>query len=146
MRDELRSRSWARRWRRALWPDGEDLPGFDRAEVAEIDRRLAAVDVSDRDRRLVLRLNPLVERHVPARQVKALPSLGAARIRFADGTTVLAKGSTPGDVAVLATVMRFRSISPFACRVGADGTHLLFVRPGADETLSIRVTGLDQPD
>ncbi|HLI01113.1 MAG TPA: hypothetical protein VKV06_10025 [Acidimicrobiales bacterium] len=146
MHDELKSRSWTRRWRRVLGPVEEDLPGFDPAEVADIDRRLAVVDVSERDRRLVLRLNPLVERHVPARQVKALPSLGAARIRFADGTTVLAKGSTPGDVAVLATVMRFRSISPVACRVRADGTHLLFARPGADDTLSIRVTGLDQPD
>jgi len=59
---------------------------------------------------------------------------------------VLARGADPGDIAVLAAAMRQRSMPPATCATDADGTHLVFRWPGRRRTLSILVTGLDQPD
>ncbi len=117
-------------------------------EAAEIDARLAAVlaDCGDHRTNLAIRLQPLVERRVPARCIEAAPHLRALRIRFADGTTVLARGTEPGQVAMLAAQIRHRSLPPAACTIDEDGTHLLFGWPGRRRALSILVTGMDQPD
>jgi hypothetical protein len=128
---------------------GRIAPQFpDPDEAADIDARLAAVmaECGDHRTNLAIRLQPLVERQVPARCIEAAPHLRASRIRFADGTTVLARGTVPGQVAVLAAEIRIRSLPPAACTVDEDGTHLLFGWPGARRTLSILVTGMDQPD
>jgi hypothetical protein len=139
----------ARRVRRTRKLGLAEPPGIDPAEVAEIDARFAAVDAEQaqhRDRRLALQLNPLVERRVPARGVEAGPGRQAARIRFADGTTVLVRGADPGDVGVLASWVRGRSVLPASCSTDVDGTRLVFGSPRGRRTLSVLVTGFDQPD
>jgi hypothetical protein len=117
-------------------------------DLAELDARLAAVlaDLGhEHDVHVAIRLQPLVDRRVPARAVEAVPELNSARIRFADGTAVLVQGSAPGDVGVLACWIRGRSVLPRACATTNEGTHLIFASPSRPRELCVRVTGVDQP-
>jgi hypothetical protein len=130
-----------------------DLPtrslGVHPGDVGELDVRFAAVDAEDRrdrDARLVARLGLVVERRVPLRVVEAVPGLRAARIRFADGTAVLARGFTPGDIGVLASWVRARSVVAIACPAGTAGVQLVFRAPGPHHGLAVRVIGFDQAD
>ena len=119
------------------------------ADVAEIEAMFEAVDADRLDlaRRLSWRLHPLVQRGVPPRVIEAAPVPRAARLRFADGTTVFVKGTLPGDLGVLAVAMHQGSVMPAACGTGPEGgAQLLFTWPGAHRRLSLRVVGLDQPD
>ena len=120
----------------------------DPLELADVDVRLAAIaaDASyARDVRLAASLRPLVERRTPARVVEVAQGLGTARVRFADGTAVLVEGDVPGDVAILARWMQRGSVVPIAVLTMGDGTHVRF-RTSTRRELSLRVTGLDQPD
>ncbi len=99
----------------------------DPGDVAELDRRLAAIDAEhrrERDRQLVARLRPLIERQVPVRCVEPVRSLRAARLRFADGTAVLVRGELAGDVGVLAAWTMRQTVLPRRCSTDQDGTHL----------------------
>ena len=107
---------------------------------------VVAAEAESRRRRLAVHLDPLVQRAVPARAVEAAPGLPSARVRFADGTTVVARGETPGDVGVLALWVRRGAVPPLSCCTDAAGAHLLFGSPGGHRTLSLLVTGLDQPE
>ena len=93
------------------------------AEAAEIEAMFASVDAdgSALALRLSLKLGPLVQRGVPPRVLEAAPVAKAARLRFADGTTVVVKSTSPGDLAVLAMAMQHGSLRPAACRTGPDG-------------------------
>jgi hypothetical protein len=138
-----------RRWparRRTITPAVSAWPGLDPADVAEIGARLAAIDGGKPPLGLQLRLRPLVDKSVPLRHIAATSYVRTCRVRFADGTTVLARGARPGDVAVLAAAMRSRSLPPLACRTDLDGTHLVFAGLRRSTTLSLVVTGMDQAD
>ncbi len=123
--------------------------GIDPAEAAAIEALFAAVD-ADRAplaRHLSWRLGPLVERGVPPRVIEAAPVPRAARLRFADGTTVVVKSVSPGDLGVLAVAMRQGSVRPAGCGTDPEGrARLLFTWLGGHRSLSLRVVGLDQPD
>ncbi len=119
------------------------------ADGAGLDEALASAEAGSPELalRLVRRLAPLVERGVPARAVEAGPAARSARLRFADGTTVVVKGLVAGDVAVLATAMTRWSVRPVAwANAPEDVTHLLLTWPGRRHGLWLRVAGLDQPD
>ena len=123
--------------------------GFAPAEAADIEAMFASVDAdgSALALRLSLKLGPLVQRGVPPRVLEAAPVAKAARLRFADGTTVVVKSTSPGDLAVLAMAMQHGSLRPAACRTGPDGGAQLQLRsPDGRRRLSIWVVGLDQPD
>ncbi len=118
------------------------------AEIAEMTSRLAAIvaeESSDHDRRMVALVQHLVDRRVPARAVEVAAGLAEVRIRFADGTAVLARGDTAGDLGILAAVIRERSATPSQCTLTADGAHVYFVWPGIHRRLSVRIIGVDQP-
>ena len=124
-----------------------ELVGVDGADLAELSGRLAAVEAefgSERDAHVAIRLQPLVDRRVPVRVVEAVPSLHAARIRFADGTAVFVQGFVPGDVAVLARRVRERTVLPVACSTTIDGTQLSFRSSTRARDVRVRVTGVDQ--
>ena len=71
----------------------------------------------------------------------------AARLRFADGTTVLVKVAVPGELVTLAVIMRRGSLKPATLTTDHDGSaHLLLTCPGEDRGVSLHVVGLDQPD
>jgi hypothetical protein len=119
------------------------------AQAAEIEAMFASVDAGGRALalRLAVKLGPLVQRGVPPRMLEPAPVAKAARLRFADGTTVVVKATSPGDLAVLAMAMQRGSLRPTACLSGPDGGAWLQLRgPDGRYRLSIRVVGLDQPD
>jgi len=125
------------------------VPGVGHADACEIEAMLDAVGAGARELalRLSLRLNPLVKRCVPPRAIEAAPVQRAARLRFADGTSVVVKSLVPGDVGVLALAIRRGSVKPAACMTEADGsTRLVFTGLAGHRQLSLRVVGLDQPD
>jgi hypothetical protein len=117
--------------------------------AGEIEAVLAAADI-DRGgfaRRLSSRLQPLVQRGVPPRAIEAAPAPRAARLRFADGTTVLVKVAVPGELGTLALTMRQGSLKPAGWTTHPDGSaHLLLTCPVEHRCLSLHVVGLDQPD
>ena len=98
-------------------------------------------------RRLSSRLQPLIQRGVPPRFIEAAPAPRAARLRFADGTTVLVKVAVPGELGTLALTMRYGSLRPARCTTDPDGSaHLLLSCSGEHRHLWLHVVGLDQPD
>lgn len=115
----------------------------------ELEAVLAAADL-DRDGfalRLSSRLQPLVQRGVPPRFIEAAPVPRAARLRFADGTTVLVKTAVPGELGTLVLTMRQGSLRPVGWGTHPDGSaHLLLSCPVEQRCLSLHVVGLDQPD
>jgi hypothetical protein len=123
--------------------------GTDPTEVEQIEALLAAVGTDRRDfaLRLSSRLGPLVRRGVPPRVIEGAPVPRAARLRFADGTTVLVKVTVPGELGTLAVIMRRGSLMPAAFSTDRDGSaHLLLSCPGEHRRVSLHVVGLDQPD
>lgn len=123
--------------------------GVDPDDAAELDARFAAATSDDttwRDDVVAARMAPLVRRRVPMRMLEPLPERGAIRIRFADGTTIVAHGTHGGDLGVLAAVMRDRSVRVSSWARADDGLHLALDWPGRRKQLDLVVTGLDQPD
>ena len=118
------------------------------ADAAEIELLLeTAREGSDLPARLYRRLQLLVERRVPARGIEAAPVPRAARVRFADGTTVVAKTTVPGELGLLALAIRRASVTPRGCYVGADGeVRIVLAGPPNGRRVSLRVVGFDQPD
>lgn len=117
--------------------------------VAALEAVLAAEDVDKREfaLRLSSRLQPLVQRGVPPRVIEAAPVPRAARLRFADGTTVLVQVAVPGELGTLALTMRQGSLKPAGWTADADGSvHLQLCTPFEHGCMSLHVVGLDQPD
>ena len=70
-----------------------------------------------------------------------------ARLRFADGTTVLVKVDVPGELGTLAVIMRRGSLKPAALKTDFDGSaRLLLSCSDEHRGVSLHVVGLDQPD
>ena len=128
-------------------PRGPD-PVLDPADASDLDRRFALVDdaVSTRDDIVASRLEVVRRRAVPVRVVEPVPSLGASRVRFADGTAVIGHGVVAGDMGVLVAAVRDHAVHVESCRREPDGMHVLFAWPGARAVLGVVVTGLDQPE
>jgi len=117
----------------------------DAAEIALLFE--SAAEGSDLPVRLYRRLHLLVERSVPARGIEAAPVPRAARVRFADGTTVVAKTSVPGELGLLALAIRRASVTPRACYMGADDqVRIVLVGRPNGHPVSLQVVGFDQPD
>jgi hypothetical protein len=140
---------WLAHRRAVAVTDVLGLPEAATEEAREIEAVLAAIDVDRREfaRRLSSRLQPLVERGVPPRVIEAAPVPRAARLRFADGTTVLVRVAVPGELGTLALTMRHGSLKPAGWRTDPDGSaHLLLSFSAEHRLLSLHVVGLDQPD
>jgi len=123
--------------------------GIDPRDAEEIDLVLAqaAGDGLEIAARLSWRLRVLVQRSIPPRVMEPAPVQRAARLRFADGTTVLVKGSAPGDLGILAMAMKHWSVKPTGFATSPEGiAQLRLAWPGANHRLSVDVVGLDQPD
>ena len=123
-------------------------PDLDPADTADLDLLFARADdaTSTRDDVVATRLDVVRRRAVPVRVVEPVPSLGASRVRFADGTAVIGHGVVAGDMGVLVAAVRDHAVHVESCRREPDGMHVLFAWPGARAVLGVVVTGLDQPD
>ncbi len=140
---------WHRGNRSSPAADPIGSAGFDPADTAEISARLSAIEDEQADargRRLLGLVQQLVDRGVPARVVEVAPTFSDARIRFADGTTVVARGDTAGDLGILAALMRECSVVPSSCAIDARGVHVEFTWPANPRRVSVRVIGVDQPN
>jgi hypothetical protein len=128
------------------WPEASPA---DQAEELEAVLVAAGTDTDRRQfaRRLSSRLEPLVQRGIPPRAIEAAPVPRAARVRFADGTTVLVKVAVPGELGNLALTMRHGSLKPAGWTTDPDGSaRLLLSLADPHRPLSLHVVGLDQPD
>jgi hypothetical protein len=135
-------------WRRPADASDLDAP-VSAADAAEVARRLDRVDAEHATRfarQLVHRLHQLVDRGVPARGIEPVPAWGAARLRFADGTTLVVRGAAAGDVGVLASWARRGSIVPRSVSTAASRARLTFAAPDGHGEVAVLVRGLDQPD
>jgi hypothetical protein len=144
--------SWLAHWRQRR---ATDCQGYGPAsplatnEEDELEDRFHALDTEGTPfaRRLALRLQPLVCHGVPPRCIEAAPVPRAARLRFADGTTVIVKGVAPGDIGELALALSLGPVRLAACEHRPDGsTYLVLKRARRSRELSLRVLGFDQPD
>jgi len=90
------------------------------------------------------RLQRLVDRRVPVRAIREAPGTSAARVCFADGTIVLARGVEPGDFVRIAWGIHASSVwlQGFS-RV--DATTRLDLR-WHEGRVAVVALGLDQPD
>ncbi len=93
---------------------------------------------------LASRLQRLVDRRVPVRAIREAPGTSAARVCFADGTIVLARGVVPGDFVRIAWGIHASSVwlEGFS-RV--DATTRLDLR-WHEGRVAVVALGLDQPD
>ena len=128
--------------------------GLDPTDTATIGATLEAIGQAHADaqcQRLVVLVDRLIERRVPARVVDVVPGAAEGRVRFADGTTVRARGMRGGDLGILAAVVRECSALPITCSrdgavVSVEFDHTLRQVVGQARTVWIRVIGVDQPD
>jgi len=123
--------------------------GLSPEDAAELDARFADAATADatwRDEVVAARMASIVDRRVPLRLIEPIPDRRGTRVRFADGTTIVAHGSAAGDLGVLVAVMGKRSVRVASCVRGADGLHLALDWTGRNRQLDLVVTGLDQPD
>jgi hypothetical protein len=133
-------------WRGTRPPAPPRAMGRDDEE--DLDARFAAIAAECLDEQgqlIAARVATVVRRGVPVRWVEPVAGLRSSRLHFADGTSVLARGEVPGDVAVLARAIGRSRVAPSSCRRAADGVHLHFAW-GAHHGVDVVVTGLDQPD
>lgn len=95
---------------------------------------------------LTARLRPVVLRGVPVHAVRPAPAPRTARVLFADGTVVIARGYRPGDLGQLSVGVLTQ---PPVCLVSYsrenDVTRLEFVI-SPDRRLSAVAVGIDQAD
>ena len=120
------------------------------AAAAEVDDLDAAFDrvLESHSRELGIllasRLQRLVDRRVPVRAIRDAPGTSAARVCFADGTIVLARGVVPGDFVRIAWGIHASSVwlQGFS-RV--DATTRLDLR-WHEGRVAVVALGLDQPD
>jgi hypothetical protein len=122
---------------------------IDPEDAADLDARFEQVDGEVSAHRNALfraRVQPLLARRVPVRAIEPVPSLHTVRVRFADGTVLGVRGITPGDVGVLASVVRDHAVCLASCSTDATGTNLVFGWSAGRHTMAVRITGLDQPE
>jgi hypothetical protein len=121
---------------------------LDPRDVADLDAALAATEreiFRDRAARLSAGLSHLVERRVPVRTIEPDWATHAVRVRFADGTTMLVSGASPGAFGVLASRLREGSVCLLSCEPAPSGTNLVFDGPHGRETLHVTSAGVERP-
>ncbi|HHT12372.1 MAG TPA: hypothetical protein GX013_04290 [Propionibacterium sp.] len=112
-------------------------------ELFEVEERIFAL--------LVIRLDGLIQRRTPVRNVSAGPVQGIARLRFSDGATILVRSHKPGtSAAVVSAILRGRSVLLESWDWHEDGLMLTLSIPGAVRRRTslhrVILLGADQPD
>lgn len=110
-------------------------------ELYEVEERIFAL--------LVIRLDSLIQRRIPVRNVSAGPVQRTARLRFADGATLLVRSRRPGtSAAVVDAILRGRSVLLESWEWGDDGLVLTLAIPSGrrEARHAMILLGADQPD
>lgn len=127
--------------------DGTVGPGTVADDLDDLDAAFDRVlEAHSRELGILLgaRLQRLVDRRVPVRAIRDAPGTPAARVCFADGTIVLARGVVPGDLVRVAWGIHASSVRLHAFS-RADATTRLDLR-WRDGAVAMVALGLDQPD
>jgi len=98
---------------------------------------------------LQTQLGVVLRRGVPVREVSHAPIAGTGRVRFADGTVLIARSGHPGDLTQLAMLaIRHASVRLSAFKIDHSGTTTLLFTTGnpAERELVIEAIGMDQAD
>lgn len=97
--------------------------------------------------RLQVQLPVIVARQVPVRGITAGPVEGVARLRLADGTTMLVGARQPGDLGrVVRAVADKRAVLLTGWDRGPQGLAITLGGVPGRTPVSLRVLGPDQPD
>jgi len=119
---------------------------FDEAEIDALFVRAAQDFDGALTALMTARLRPVVLRRVPVKAVRPAPAPHTARVLFADGTVVIARGHRPGDLGQLSVgVLLHPPVCLVACRRVNGTTHLEFVLHHSRRLTALAV-GLDQAD
>lgn len=125
--------------------DGEPAAALEDAELEALFRDVIAESGESVHTLLDTRLELLKRRRVPVRAVRSVQGLPDARLRFADGTVLLARAEDPGSLIDVAVHLRSCHVVLASWSRGADSTTtrlLLTWEPeGAATVLAV---GLDQ--
>lgn len=119
--------------------------GDDDLEIDEVFARVERENAPDVSLLVASRLDPLVRRCVPVRAVRAAPGRNSARICFADGTVVLARGRRPGGIAELALQVHRHTVCMESWTREADVTTMN-LRWAPRGGVAVVAVGLDQAD
>lgn len=98
---------------------------------------------------LMIRLDRLVQRGIPLRNVSAGPVHNSARLRFGDGTTLIVRSVRPGSSgAFVAAILGGRSVLLEGSQWRDDALVLTLAVPARRRTVRHHVVllGGDQPD
>lgn len=136
-----------RRHRQAGWaalePD-EDLFGADALDLEAAFNHVDAAGVEARRRLIAVHLDLLRSHQVPLRRIYASPGRAVARLGFADGTVLLARSSTRGD---LPTVVRLQHRGGLVVSDYAEHPDGMSVQlTSSSGACTLIAVGLDQAD
>lgn len=125
---------------------GRADPGAD--ETIDLDAafdRVLADHAHELGELLQLRLRNLVDRQVPVRGIRPAPGSHTARVCFADGTVVLARSASHGDLVLLVRGMHLGSVRLAGFSREGQVTRL-DLRWRTGQRVALLAVGLDQPD
>lgn len=131
--------------------DGEvDQSAALKDEAADLRRRFARVEAESAAHRRALvgvRVAGLRAHRVPLRRIDRAPGPELGRLHFADGTTLLARSATKGDIGVLA--MALEGGDPVTVRGyadHADGVRVVLSAASRRGPATVLAVALDQSD
>lgn len=90
-------------------------------------------------------LDLIRDRQVPLRSVRPAPSEHTARLRFANGTTVIARAARPGQIYQLAMALQRHHVTLRSWTLQGESMALVLQWP-PDGTADLIAEGLDQAD
>ncbi|MHA7862548.1 hypothetical protein ACX1DX_14425 [Tessaracoccus sp. Y36] len=110
-------------------------------EIYEVQERIFAL--------LMIRLDRLIQRRIPVRNVSPGPVQRTARLQFADGATLLVRSQRSGSsAAVMHAILEGRSVLLEAWQWQDDGLVLTLAAPVRRRMMRhcLILLGADQPD
>lgn len=124
----------------------EELFGEDAAELEALFATVAAEAVQGSRRLLLQRLEHLRGRGVPLRTVRAAPGPEVARLGFADGTVLLGRSVSAGDLAVALRLHHRGGLVVADYEDHAEGVLVRLMAPPGRRACRLIVLGVDQAD
>lgn len=125
-------------------PPEDALFGADALDLDAVFSSVEAEEVESRRKLIATRLDLLRRHRVPLRRLSGAPGKAVARLGFADGTVLLARSRSPGDMATVVRLQRQGSVVVGQYAEHPDGLSLDLTSAGG--TCTVIAVGLDQAD
>ena len=124
----------------------EVLFGTDAEDLEQLFSAVDAEGVRARRTLVAARLEHLRSHRVPLRQVHASPVPTVARLGFADGSVLLARSVTSGDLVIAARLQRQGGLVIAELSDHEQGVAIVLASADGGGRCTLVVLGLDQPD